>query len=125
MLLMNRFGAASESPSIRVHSTDEAGSASALVEMNNLPVVVAAHATLVFLVLRSIAEIAPPARSPHDASVSHTSPSSSQSPQVSSNVPVQELQIRFASSIVRSPMPNVLVRNTVRPVPANMVPLTT
>ena len=66
----------------------------------------------------------PAARSPQKASVSRFAPSSAQSPQVSANVPVQVLQIPWASSIVRSPSPKVLVRYAVRAVPANIVPLT-
>src|SRR5687768_1410690 len=123
MLLTNRFGVTASS-SRRVKLTAEAGSAFALLETNTRPVVVAAHRVELFARVRSTAATAPPARSPHSGAVRRTVPSSAQSPQTASKVPVHSLQIRLASSSVRSPRPNVFVRYAVRPVPAHIVPLT-
>src|SRR5918997_3415593 len=121
MLLMKRFGAPAKSSSSRVHETVVASSASTLPVTNRRPVVVAAHAELVLAFVRSIAATAPPARVPQDAAVRRSGPSSTQSPHTSSKVPKKELQMRLASSKVRLPRPAVLVRYTVRPVPANIV----
>ena len=101
-----------------------AGSASTLDVMNTRPVVVAAQALDVLNVVRSIAATAPPARSPQNGSTSRLGPSSAQSPQLTSDVRVQVLQTSLASATLRSPSPKVLVRYAVRPVPANIVPLT-
>src|SRR5687768_204496 len=121
MLLTNRFGAPAKSSSRRVQLTAAGSLASTLFVRNSRPVVVAAHADVVLALVRSIAATAPPERVPQNAAVSRFGPSSAQSPHTASKVPVHVLQIRLASSSVRLPRPAVLVRYTVRPVPANIV----
>src|SRR6266508_4571096 len=74
----NRPGSAVDSESSLVNVTALAGSASAFAEMKTRPVVVAAHNVDVFDGARSTAATAPPARSPHAASVSRVGPSSTQ-----------------------------------------------
>src|SRR5262249_55512323 len=88
------------------------------------PSVVAAHAVDVSATVRSIAATPPPARSPQNPEVRRLGPSSAQSPQTASKVPVHSLQIRLAPASDRLPRPDVFVRYAVRPVPRNIVPLT-
>src|SRR5918993_2624888 len=103
------------------------GSAFTFFVMKTRPVLVAAHALDVSAVVRSIAATLPPARLPQAAAVKRTGPSSAQSPHVMSGrkSPVHVLQCFWASAIVIVPRPCVLVRYAVRPVPANIQPLTT
>ena len=61
------------------------------------------------------ATTAPPERLPQAAAVSRVVPSSTQSPQVASNVPVHSLQVRLASAAERSPKPKVRGRGPLRP----------
>src|SRR6266545_571298 len=123
MLLTNLFGVTASSSS-RVHETAAAALASTLREMNTRPVVVAAHAVDVSAEVRSTAATAPPDRTPQNEPVSGLPPACCQSPHTPLKVPVHVLQTLFASASVRLPSPNVLVRKTVFPVPANIVPLT-
>jgi hypothetical protein len=76
-----------------------------LCEMNNRPVLVAAQAVELSVVLRSIADTAGPARSPMAASVSGTGPAGAQSPHCAVKVPVHSLQMALASASVRLPRP--------------------
>src|SRR5215831_1869762 len=125
MLLTNRLGVTASS-SRRVKVTALAGSASAFLVMNTRPVVVATHIVELSAVVRPIAPTAGPARSPHAALVSGVGPSRSKSPHSLPvcELPVHSLQIALASSRVRVPRPEVLVRYTVTPVPPKIVPLT-
>ena len=107
----NRPGEVAESSSSRVQETLDAGSASTSFVMKTRPVVVAAHSVDVSAVVRAIAAIAGPARSPQKASVSGFGPSRSQSPQVPNGpVPVHSLQTALASATVLEPRPAVFVR---------------
>src|SRR5437868_5896718 len=83
------------------------------------------HAVEVSALVRSIAATALPARVPHAASVNGVGPRRAQSPQVAARVPNHSLQTACASAYVLVPRPAVLVRYAVRPVPANIVLLTT
>ena len=65
---------------MRVHATDDAGSAPTFFETKSRPVVVAAHAVTVSAGVRSIALTAPPERSPRSLVVSDELPARTQSP---------------------------------------------
>src|SRR5437867_123396 len=69
MPLTNRFGSAVDEESSRSQTT-EAAAASALLEKNTRPVVVAAHSVLESVELRATAATLPPERSPHAKEVS-------------------------------------------------------
>src|SRR5918994_6039534 len=145
MLDTNRFGSIAVSSSSRVHETlvatrcvygsfggirglrSTVGSAFTFFVMKTRPVLVAAHAVNVSAVVLSTAATLPPARSPQAEAVKRTGPSSAQSPHVMLGwkSPVHVLQCSWASAMVIEPRPCVFVRYAVRPVPANIVPLTT
>ena len=125
MLDTNRFGSIVVSSSSRVHDTALAGSAPTFFVMKTRPVDVPAQADDESALVRSTAATLPPARSPQKAAVSRLGPSSAQSPHWTAKSPVHELQCCCASAIVIVPRPWVFVRYAVRPVPANIQPLST
>src|SRR5579864_312576 len=92
MPLMNRPGAAAEVLSMRVNDTELAGSASAFLEMNTRPAVVAAHKVEVSPVPRATAATLPPERLPNAPLVNVTAPSGAQSPHCTVKSPVNSLQ---------------------------------
>src|SRR5437870_4507993 len=137
MPLTNLPGLLADSPSIRLNVTETAGSAFAFVETKTRPVVVAAQTVDVSPVARSTAATLPPERSAPYGQLGARgspvrqvrrpdlvgSPSLTQSPHVTSNLPVKVLH--WLRNVARSivPMPCVFVRQTCE-VPTNIVLLT-
>src|SRR4051812_33592298 len=78
--------------SMRLNTTEAAGSASPFFETKTRPVVVAAHRVLLSAVVRSRAATFPPERVPKLALVSVTGPSLAQSPQTTVKSPKNSLQ---------------------------------
>src|SRR4051794_38759329 len=128
MPLTKRGGSTSDIVSIRVSSTELGSAASALLETNTRPVLVAAQSVELSVVARSFAATIPPARSPSVSDVSRPfvdgSPSGCQSPQVPCWSPVNSLQCWRSSLTDIEPSPKVCVRQTCSS-PAYIVPLTT